>query len=148
MFEVNGTSLVVFGSFAVYMAVMNKLFFAPLFQVTQARQVLIDTALEKAQAASEKHAELTASCEQKLKDARERAHKTIQTVVDETRLKAAGIKTQARNEANDQVQKQTEALDQAASQCYESLKGQQDQFVSMLADKIKASSSRTASLVS
>ena len=53
MFEVNGTSLVVFGSFVVYMTVMNKLFFAPMFHVTQARQALIDEAIVRAQKASD-----------------------------------------------------------------------------------------------
>ena len=148
MFEVNGTSLVVFGSFAVYMTVMNKLFFAPMFHVTQARQALIDEAIVRAQKASDDFSQLTTRCEKKLKDAREKAHKTLQSTVDETRQKATDIKTQARNESSQHVLEQTQALDQAAQQCYDSLKSQQNEFVTLVADKVKASSSRSASLVS
>lgn len=145
MFELNGTSILVFGSFAVYMTVMNKLFFTPMFNVIQSRQALIEGAIATAQAAAEQNAKTTQECEEKIRATRDTAQKNIQVVVDAAREKASGIKAEARQEALTQIESKTQELDQAAIQCYDSLQNQKEDFVRLIAEKV---SSRVTSLVS
>ena len=145
MFEVNGTSIIVFGSFAVYMAVMNKLFFTPMFSVIQSRQALIEGAMTTAQSAAEHAAKTTKECEDKIRSTRETAQKNIQVVVDAARDQASGIKTSARETAIAQIESKTKELDHAAAQCYDALQNQKEDFVRLIAEKV---SSRSASLVS
>ena len=147
MFELNGTSIIVFGSFAVYMAVMNKLFFTPMFNVTQSRQALIESAIVAAQVAIEHTAKTSKECEEKIRSTREIAQKNIQVIVDAARDQASGIKVSARQDAVTQIETKTQELDEAASNCYDSLQGQKADFVQLIAEKV-SSHNRSASLVS
>lgn len=148
MFDVNGTVVVVFGSFAVYMVVMNKLFFAPMLRVTEERQSLINGAINTAQDVLTKQDALTKDCEAKLRQAREQAQQQLQGVVGEARTNADAVKASAREKALSQVQEQSQQLDKAATQWYETIKTQENEFATLISDKITAAGAKTKSLVS
>lgn len=139
MFDINGTFLIIFVSFIVFVVVMKGLFFDPLMQVISEREGLIEGAARATKQAAEKQQAVTQSIEQTLQAAYAKAQSLVQQQTDAAREKAQGLRQTAKAESLKQIDDNAKAFSTQSDAIYQELKHNQPQLAEQIKAKLQAS---------
>ena len=138
MFDFNGTLLLVFISFFIYMLIMKPLFFDRLMRILNEREAVINTAENKANDVAEKFKQLEAKTHQKLVDAHHQSQLTVREATATARTKACEIRDKAEQHAKDHVLQVITALHHSTKACYEELSPQRNEWAKAIIERLKS----------
>ena len=101
--EFNATFLVSAISFLVFVFLMNKIFYAPLTNIINEREKLVDDTLNDAKASREQASGILTERENKLTKAREDSKKIVSSSVEKANSNSKDMIQQAKNNASDEI---------------------------------------------
>ncbi len=101
--EFNATFLVSAISFLVFVFLMNKIFYAPLSDIIEKREKLVDDTLNDAKASREQASGILTERENKLTKAREDSKKIVSSSVEKANSNSKDMIQQAKNNASDEI---------------------------------------------
>ncbi|EKE03891.1 MAG: hypothetical protein ACD_20C00134G0018 [uncultured bacterium] len=110
MLEINGTLIIVFISFLVFMVIMQKVFYAPIAEVRQERKNYIDKKLEHARSNREESDNITKDYESKITKARAKANNIVFEHTSLANNEKAKVIENTVNEVNNQVKAEREGI--------------------------------------
>jgi len=136
MLSVNGTFLLVFISFVVFMLTMRAVFFEPVRKVKAERERKLTGDQNHAQAAALETTELSRSYEDALKQARAKALALVASLQTQARQEAQGTVLKARTRAQEDLDKRMGELHQWREETYHALSGERQNLTRMIVDKV------------
>lgn len=136
MLSLDGTFLVIFVSFVIFMFLMNGLFFNPILNIKTERDNAIEEGRKASEEAASKVAGLTRECEQKLAEARQKAQQMIQEKREGAKSKANSHVSSARQQALTEVEQKSAALQSTREDIYRSLQPEKDALAQSIIEKL------------
>ena len=101
--EFNATFLVSAISFLVFVFLMNRIFYAPLSDIIEKREKLVDDTLNDAKSSREQASGILTERENKLTKAREDSKKIVSSSVEKANSNSKDMIQQAKNDASDEI---------------------------------------------
>ena len=101
--EFNATFLVSAISFLVFVFLMNRIFYAPLSDIIEKREKLVDDTLNDAKSSREQASGILTERENKLTKAREDSKKIVSSSVEKANSNSKDMIQQAKNNASDEI---------------------------------------------
>ena len=101
--EFNATFLVSAISFFVFVFLMNRIFYAPLSDIIEKREKLVDDTLNDAKSSREQASGILTERENKLTKAREDSKKIVSSSVEKANSNSKNMIQQAKNDASDEI---------------------------------------------
>lgn len=144
MFDFNGTLIIVFVSFFIYMLIMKPLFFDRLMAVLGERDLVISTAENKANDVAEKFKQLEIETQQKLSAAHQNAQSTIKDATNQARLQASEMKSKAEEKAKSHITHVVTTLHESTQQCYDQLAPQKNEWAQSILSRLKQANNKEA----
>ena len=108
--EFNATFLVSAISFLVFVFLMNKIFYAPLTNIINEREKLVDDTLNEAKNSKETALELLKNREDKLNKAHDDSKKIISQSVENANLKSKELTQKAKSDSVSEIARQKAVL--------------------------------------
>lgn len=139
MFAIDGTFLIMFFSFIVFMALMQKIYFSPLMAIKHEREGAIDTGRTSAEEAARKTAQLNVEYEQQLAEAKRKAQHIVSEKRDAAKGKAAEQVAAARQKALEEIETRSRQLNEARENVYQSLLPEREALAQTIIQKISHS---------
>ncbi|MCA9788947.1 MAG: ATP synthase F0 subunit B [Cyanobacteria bacterium HKST-UBA06] len=138
MMTIDGTALIVFLSFFVFMLLMKPLFWEPMLALKQQRETHVQAGEVAAVQARQKAEQLETDVAKKMGEARQKAQDIIQKKRDEARARANQHLAQSRQSVVDQQRERSAQLEARQQAVSDELAGQRDEFVRLMADRVLA----------
>lgn len=138
MFAIDGTLLVIFFSFLIFMMVLRSLFFEPVAQIKKTRVAAVKTATQAAESAGHDRTTAAETYAARIREAQQQALLSVQAKREEARQKAASHVAQARSAALSRVESQTDALRGAQESAYAALESEKQGYVAAIIAKLSA----------
>jgi F0F1-type ATP synthase membrane subunit b/b' len=145
MIQLDGTVLIVFLSFFVYMFLMKAIYFDPIMRIKHEREDSIDKGYQMATDADKKTVEIEETYQKSMVEARRKAQAVMQKYREEARAKASAQLHEARQQALTEIDQRVSELRQSQDSVYHQLEGQKDELAAMIAKKLSGSAQATAS---
>ncbi len=136
MLSIDGTFLVIFLSFFVFMVFMNGLFFKPIMKIKQERKQTIDTSHQAVKDVADKTAILSQEYQQQISEARRKAQQLIQEKRDWAKDQAGAHLGNARKDALDSLEHQTKQLKENRENVYQELQSHREALVETIIEKL------------
>lgn len=138
MMTLDGTSILVFLSFLLFMGLMKSLFFEPLLQIKLERDTMVETSHQETQNSQKKAEEVEYEISLRLSQARHQSQTLIQEFREKARAQASELIATAKKQATEQMNAQKGVLHQAQDAVYQELRSEQDEWAQSIAQKVKA----------
>lgn len=136
MLSIDGTFIVIFLSFIIFMALMKVVYFAPIIQLKQKREEIMQADYQSMEAAIQKAEQLTSQQKEKLADARFKSQQIIQEKRELAKKTAAEKLSTSRQKMVSDLERQTAQLKSDRERTYEFLKTQQEEFAQTIVEKL------------
>lgn len=136
MLEFNGTFIVMIFSFLAFMAIMQKIFYAPVAEIRKNRQDYIDGNLQTADNHKEASEALLDEYNNKIKQAKSKAGSIIVEQTENANKKKASILEDASNKLSSELNSSREALNRDIENTKEGLKSQVISLAQQISSKI------------
>ena len=101
--EFNATFLVSVVSFLAFVAIMNKIFYAPLTDIIEKREKLVDDTLNEAKNSRDKASDILTERENKLTKARDDSKKIISSSVEKANADSKEMMLKAKNDSTNEI---------------------------------------------
>ncbi len=101
--EFNATFLVSAISFLVFVFIMNKIFYAPLTDIIEKREKLVDDTLNEAKNSRDKASDILTERENKLTKARDDSKKIISSSVEKANADSKEMMLKAKNDSTNEI---------------------------------------------
>lgn len=101
--EFNATFLVSAISFLVFVFIMNKIFYAPLTDIIEKREKLVDDTLNEAKNSRNKASDILTERENKLTKARDDSKKIISSSVEKANADSKEMMLKAKNDSTNEI---------------------------------------------
>jgi F-type H+-transporting ATPase subunit b len=139
MLSLDGTFLVMFLSFIIFMVLMQKIYFAPLMAIKHEREGAIDTGRNAAEEAAQKTAQLNREYEQQLGEAKRKAQQIVSEKRESAKGKAAEQVAAARQKALEEIESRSRQLNEARENVYQSLLPEREALSQTIIEKVAQS---------
>jgi F0F1-type ATP synthase membrane subunit b/b' len=136
MFQIDGTLIVIFVSFLVFMGLMKVIFFDPIMTIKDTRDQTIETEQKAAEVAAMKKTQLSQEYDNQLVEARRKALQLVQEKREWAKKQAAERVSSVREKANQETEQQTTLLKESREKIYQSLQAQRDEFARSIIEKL------------
>lgn len=143
MMSLDGTCLIVFLSFFVFVWVMKPLFFDPMLALKQQRETHIQSGEVAAAQAAEKTKQLQNDYEARMAQARLKAQQLLGEKREQARQQAADRLARSRQAVLEQHQSLAAQLESSQASAYQQLSSQQDDLVKVISQKVMVSFERS-----
>lgn len=136
MLEFDGTILVAMISFVVFALVMNKIFYAPLWNIVEERKAFLDDNLSEAKRVKEKAQAILEDKEFKLKNAQKQARETISEGVEKSKNNKSDVINQAVQTSREKIDSEKEKLSQDEQEAKNVLKNNVLDLAKSISEKL------------
>ena len=134
--EFNGTFLATIITFILFVFVMNKVLYAPILGIMEARKNFIDSNYKDANDNDAKSAELVAEKEEKLSDAKEQARGEYIAALEGYKAQKAEVIINAQNSAQTELEASKAELENLSNEVKEGLKSSMNDLANDIVEKI------------
>ena len=134
--EFNATFLATIVSFIVFVFLMNKVLYAPILNVMEARKNFIADNLKTAEKNNAKSKKLAEKREEKLLEAKEDAKEAFQETIEEFKTQGDKVIADAQEIANDNVEQSKIELENISNEAKQSLKGSMVDLANDIVEKV------------
>lgn len=138
MISFDGTLILVFISFFVFMFLMKKVYFEPIFRIKEERERRMAEDREFAQKYAAEYGQLSLDYEAGLKKARLEAHQVIQEIRAKAKASAGETVAQARQRAQQELEKEMEALAGEREDTYRQMEAERRALANAIIQKVTA----------
>ena len=136
MLEIDGTLLVIFISFMVFMFIMQKIFYAPISEVRKARQNYIDTNKEMAASAKTESETVIKEYNDKITQARINANNVVSTLTTKANKEKTDILEEHSKKIAEETKFSREGIEKDKIETKEALKPQILSLAHFISSKI------------
>lgn len=136
MFALDGTFLLVFLSFLLFMFGMKMIFFDPIMTIKQERENTIDAGKSAAADAEAKRGKVSLEYQEKMAEARRNAQKVIQEMREQAKSKAGERVAATRKQALETMDAQLLQLQTARESVYQTLQSERDDLTKAIVAKL------------
>lgn len=136
MLSIDGTFLVIFLSFFVFMFVMKGLFFEPIMTLKREREGTVEAGQQAAEDAVQKRTHMLREYEQQLTEAKRKAQAVIQEKREWAKSSAASHLGKSREQALSDYEKQAALLKEARERVYQELQSERDAMAKTIVEKL------------
>ena len=134
--EFSATFLATIVSFIVFVFLMNKVLYAPILNVMEARKNFIADNLKTAEKNNAKSKKLAEKREEKLLEAKEDAKEAFQETIEEFKTQGDKVIADAQEIANDNVEQSKIELENISNEAKQSLKGSMVDLANDIVEKV------------
>ena len=134
--EFNATFLATIVSFIVFVFLMNKVLYAPILNVMEARKNFIADNLKTAEKNNAKSKKLAEKREEKLLEAKEDAKEAFQETIEEFKTQGDKVIADAQETAKGNVEQSKIELENVSNEAKQSLKGSMVDLANDIVEKV------------
>jgi F-type H+-transporting ATPase subunit b len=124
MLEINGTLIVMAISFIIFMVVMQKIFYAPMYEVKEERNGYINENISSARKAQEEASNIAKNYDNNITQARIKANNLVMKSMADANQEKAELIKRVENEVNIQINTEKENISKDKNNAKEELKSQ------------------------
>lgn len=124
MLDINGTLIIVFVSFLVFMVIMQKIFYAPMTEIRKERRNYVDGNLNQAKATREEAENILKDYDNKITQARIKANNIVFEHTSSANKDKAKVIENTINEVSNQIKDERESIINDKSVAKEALKAE------------------------
>jgi F-type H+-transporting ATPase subunit b len=139
MLSLDGTFIVIFISFVVFMFLMRSLYFQPIMAIKTEREAVLEDGRETAETAAQKTVQISKDCQDQLAEARKKAQQVIQKKREQAKQSAAETLAKTREEALRRMEQQSTQLKATREEVYQELQSQREGFTQLIVQKVATS---------
>ena len=134
--EFNGTFLVTIISFLLFVFLMNKILYAPIRNIVEIRQEMIDDNYTSADKNNQKAEELNTERENKLVEAKDSARKQYNEIIGDFKSQRTAIIQTAQTEATQELENEYNNLNSVSNEAKEVLKSRMTDLANDIVEKV------------
>ena len=134
--EFNGTFLVTIISFLLFVFLMNKILYAPIRNIVEIRQEMIDDNYTSADKNNQKAEELNTERENKLVEAKDDARKQYNEIIGDFKSQRTAIIQTAQTEATQELENEYNNLNSVSNEAKEVLKSRMTDLANDIVEKV------------
>ena len=134
--EFNATFLATIISFIVFVFAMNKILYAPILDIMEARKTYIRDNYDLAKKNDAKSEKLVAKKEEKLLEAKNEAREIYNETIEEFKTQKSEIVLEAQNSAKEELAKSVIELENLSNETKEGLKNSMTDLANDIVEKI------------
>ena len=134
--EFNGTFFVSIISFVVFVFLMNKILYTPMQKILAERKLFIEENYNSAESNNQKGKELASKREEQIFNAKNDARTRYNNIISEFKEQKNSIVEQAKNQANENLAKAYEQLENISNEATEGLKAKMTDLANDIVEKV------------